>query len=310
MSDGPVWYEVDEQSGGAALALWLERQIGAEAAEVLARGGVWVDRQRVLDPHRPLSAGSVVVVHRPPGGPRPDLLVTPDWVLYEDESLIALSKPAGAYVEMTPWDAHQHIRGALIAMLDARDGRAPPIHLAHRLDRDTSGVLLLTKDPAANARLYAIFGGGEVQKTYLAHCVGEPAFDETQVATGHGRSRNGLFRVYPAEEIGRELPGGARVKHMETRLRVLRRLGGSALVEASPLTGRTHQIRLHLAHLGHPLIGDAKYGGPQTWDAEAQHAHRLHAWRIELPHPRTGDPLVIEAPLPAWAADILGPARG
>lgn len=307
MSDGPVWYQVDDRASGQPLEAWLTQLLGAEAPELLARGGVWVDRQRALDPQRMLSAGAVVVVHRSPSGPQPDLIVTSDWVLYEDADLIAISKPVGTYVEMTPWDAHRHIRGALGVMLTARDGQPSSLHLAHRLDRDTSGVLLLSKNPAVNARLYALFGGGEVRKTYLAHCIGEPAFEETQIATGHGRSRNGLFRIYPQEEVGRELPGGTRVKHMETSLRVLRRFDGSALVEASPLTGRTHQIRLHLAHLGHPLVGDAKYGGPQSWQGEVVSAHRLHAWRIALPHPRTGALLQIEAPLPDWAAILMVP---
>jgi 23S rRNA pseudouridine1911/1915/1917 synthase len=305
MHDGPVWYQVGEEASGQPLEAWLTQLLGVEAAELLARGGVWVDRQRELDSQRPLSAGAVVVIHRPPGGPQPDLIVTPDWVLYEDADLIALNKPVGTYVEMTPWDMHRHIRGALSVMLTARDGQVPTLHLAHRLDRDTSGVLLLSKNPAVNARLYTLFGSGEVHKTYVAHCVGEPNFEQTQITTGHGRSRNGLFRIYPQDEVGRELPGGSKVKRMETSLRVLRQLGGSALIEASPRTGRTHQIRLHLAHLGYPLVGDVKYGGPQTWEGEMLSAHQLHAWRIELPHPGTSDLLQIEAPLPPWAKAIM-----
>ena len=138
------------------------------------------------------------------------------------------------------------------------------VHLAHRLDRDTSGVLLLSTDPAANPGLQRAFTEGLVRKQYLCACVGEPPEDEFSVTTGHGRARQGLWHVYPAEEIGRELPGGARVKSMVTRFAVERRLGGAALVRAFPITGRTHQIRLHMAHLGHPLLGDTRYGGPAS----------------------------------------------
>jgi 23S rRNA pseudouridine1911/1915/1917 synthase len=83
-------------------------------------------------------------------------------------------------------------------------------------------------------------------------------------------------------------------------LRVLERLGEAALIEALPLTGRTHQIRLHMAELGHALVGDAKYGGLTNWRGELVAAHRLHAWRLRLPHPRTRALLELEAPLPDW----------
>jgi len=129
---------------------------------------------------------------------------------------------------------------------------------------------------------------------------GQPAGDAFEITTGHGRTAHGLFRVYPIEEIDRVLINGARVKTMRTRFQVLRRVDGATLLYAFPETGRTHQIRLHLAHLGHPLIGDARYGGPAMWRGEPALYHLLHAERMTLPHPRSHYPLELIAPAPAW----------
>lgn len=131
-------------------------------------------------------------------------------------------------------------------------------------------------------------------------CLGQPEADEFALTTGHGRTTHGFFRVYPAEHIGQMLLYSSRVKEMRTRFAVVRRLGDAALVRAFPETGRTHQIRLHLAHLGHPLLGDVKYGGPATWRGEPLPHHLLHAERLELPHPRTGERLELVAPAPEW----------
>jgi len=272
-----------------------------EAAWLIARGGVWVNGVRRRDPDMRLPADATIVVQRPPDGGYREPIVTPEMILYEDDDLIALDKPIDAYVEATPWDAEGHLRAALARFLEARDGSAPPLHLAHRLDRDTSGVLLLSKTPDVNAALQRIFQEGIAHKTYLALCSGLPSFGEIEIETGHGRGRGGMFRVFPHEAIGRTLPQGGRVKAMRTRLSVVRRMEDAALVRAVPLTGRTHQIRLHLAFLGHPLIGDIKYGGPSIWRGIPALHYYLHAWRLELPHPRSEAWLVIVSPTPEWA---------
>ncbi len=290
-------------SPGALLCDALTAALGdaTEALWLIMRGGVWVDGVRVRDPGMRLAADATIVVQRPPDGIYREPVVTPEMILYEDDDLIALNKPTDAYVEATPWDAEGHLRAALARFLALRDGAAPPLHLAHRLDRDTSGVLLISKTPDVNAALQRMFRDGAVHKTYLALCAGLPSFDEIEIETGHGRGRGGIFRVFPPEAIGRTLPQGGTVKSMRTRLRVVRRLDDAALVRAYPLTGRTHQIRLHLAFLGHPLIGDSKYGGPSIWRGTPAFYHHLHAERLELPHPQSGAPLVIVAPTPEWA---------
>jgi 23S rRNA pseudouridine1911/1915/1917 synthase len=299
----PIRRTVGPEDAGRPLLELVAAALGdrAIAGRLMARGGLWMDGARVRDGAALAPLGSLLVIQPPPDGRYRDPLVEPGMVLYEDAALIALHKPPDTYVDEAPWDAEGNLLVALARFLAARDGAAPRLHAAHRLDRDTSGVLLISKDPAVNASLQRAFAGGQVHKAYLALCAGEPPADAWTIETGHGRSAHGRFRVYPREEVGRALPDGSRVKLMRTRFEVLRRLGDAALLRAVPETGRTHQIRLHLAHTGHPLIGDLKYGGPGAWRGKHCPFHLLHAARLELPHPHSGR-LVVEAPPPPWAA--------
>jgi 23S rRNA pseudouridine1911/1915/1917 synthase len=196
---------------------------------------------------------------------------------------------------------------ALADFLRSRDGHAAPLHLAHQLDRDTSGVLLVSKDPALNPALQQLFLTSGLTKTYFALAAGTIAADTFELTTGHGRGQHGLFRVYPLADVGRQLPFGAqRVRRMQTRYTVIARSNSATLVRAQPITGRTHQIRLHLAHLGHPLIGDTRYGGPATLGGQAITHHLLHAARLALVHPTTGAHLRLTASLPAtWQAALV-----
>eukprot|EP00667_Euglena_gracilis_P020017 EG_transcript_21566 len=214
-------------------------------------------------------------------------------VLYEDAWLLVLNKPAGWYCEELPDALCRLRRGAGISCPSALPGKcsedapsaavktctsAKPtglqdtsglcrcFTLAHRLDRDTSGALLLCKRREALAPLAALFAAdGGVRKSYLALCAGQP-FPQQVVHSGHGRSRGGLWRVYGAADVGRTLPGGSRVRAMTTSLRVEAITPDGALVVVAHLhTGRTHQVRLHCAHAGVPIIGDVRYGGPGVW---------------------------------------------
>jgi 23S rRNA pseudouridine1911/1915/1917 synthase len=272
----------------------------AAAEKLVARGGLWIDGARMQDPAAQARAGAELAIQLPLSGLYPEVTVAAEQILYEDDDLLALNKPAGVYVDSTPWDAEGNLHAALTRFIAARDGAPPRLHLAHRLDRDTTGVLLVSKNPAINPAIQRGFVRGTIHKEYLAMCLGQPEADEFALTTGHGRTTHGFFRVYPAEHIGQLLLYGSRVKEMRTRFAVVRRLGDAALVRAFPETGRTHQIRLHLAHLGHPLLGDVKYGGPATWRGEPLPHHLLHAERLELPHPRTGERLELVAPAPEW----------
>jgi 23S rRNA pseudouridine1911/1915/1917 synthase len=291
-----------EDEGRPLRDIVIATLVGELDADLLvARGGLWVDGARMRDPHALAYTGAQVAIHRPLAGVYPTVELSLTDILYEDADLLAYNKPPGVYVDATPWDAEGNLHAALLQLLARRDGAPRKLHLAHRLDRDTTGVLLVTKNPAINPAIQRAFLAGVVHKEYVCLCAGVPPDDEFEVLTGHGRSAHGLFRVYPAEEIGRVLLNGSRVKSMHTRFRVERRLAGVALVRAFPLTGRTHQIRLHLAHLGYPIVGDTRYCGPDVWNGAPVPFHRLHAARLTLPHPGTGDPLTLAAPLPAWA---------
>lgn len=301
--NGPIRQTITQQDAGATLGELLTRQLGEQASQrVLAHGGAWIGRERVQDAAHVLASGDELAISRPPDGTYAHVTINPAWVLFEDADLIALDKPPGTYVEATPWDLGGNIRVALGAYLAARDGVAPTLHLAHRLDRDTSGVLLLSKSPEVNPALQRSFAQGQAHKSYLGRCAGRPEADVQEIETGHGRGARGRFRSYPLDEVGQLLPaGGGTVKHMKTRITVLQREADSTLVQAEPLTGRTHQIRLHMAEIGHPLLGDTRYDGPSMWRNQALHYHLLHAARLSLLHPRTGQPLTIKAGNVWWA---------
>jgi 23S rRNA pseudouridine1911/1915/1917 synthase len=177
------------------------------------------------------------------------------------------------------------------------------VHLVHRLDRETSGVTVLARTPASARRLSEDFRDGRPEKTYLALCARAPVPPEGRLDAPLGKDPRvpGRRAVRPDGEAA------------ATRYRTLAvGPGGVALVEARPETGRTHQIRAHLAHLGAPILGDARYGGPRMVGEAAIPRVMLHALRLALDHPGTGARLVLEAPVPgdleALRAALVGPA--
>jgi len=215
---------------------------------------------------------------------------------------------------------------------------ASEVHLANRLDRDTSGVMVITKSHKVAAKLVQAFTDHKVQKTYVALCIGSaPRWDRIRLKSGHGRSKFGAWRVYAASDVGRTLPGGSTVRDMETLFELLSVNGqvccreaadcskgeiktivveekalidpnqrkDEILVRAFPKSGRTHQIRLHCQHLGIPIEGDVKYGGVSDWKGESCDGHALHAASLAFEHPVTGLSVLFRAPLPLWASQAI-----
>lgn len=254
------------------------------ARRALEAGGVFVDGRRCKVASRGLRGGQSVVVNLEEGGraaAAPEALDRAR-LLYADADLVAVDKPAGVPAQPTLTTD----RGTLPDLVGALLGA--PVSIVHRLDRETSGVTVLARTREAAAALSEAFRAGAPEKTYLALCARAPSPPEGRVDAPLGKDprRAGLRAVTPAGEPA------------ATRYRTLR-AGAAALVEARPETGRTHQIRVHLAHLGAPLLGDARYGGPRMVGALAIPRVMLHAARLALRHPATGAPLAFEAPVPA-----------
>lgn len=241
--------------------------------------------------------GEVVLLVRPsfeePEAPR-------DFgVVYDDEAMLVVDKPAGLPVHPS---ASYH-RNTLTYLLRERYPEQTP-HLAHRLDRETSGVLICARTLDDERRLKRAFEQREVEKVYLAIARGRMAEDEGEIDLPLGRPDEGLHLLMEVRSDGAE---------SRTRYKVAARAPEHTLVILWPITGRQHQLRVHLAALGHPIVGDKLYGpeGPQpfleytetgmTPELEARLGHprqALHAHRLTLAHPRTGEPLDLVAPLP------------
>jgi len=245
-------------------------------------GAIWCDERPPLSPSTRLQGWETLHVRPMPRDA--DRAFSPDPVplaiVHEDDALIVIDKPAG--LVMHP--AAGHWRNTLLnGLLFHRPAQAalPRAGIVHRLDRDTSGLLVVARTEAAMASLSAQLARRTVSRRYLAFVQGEPP---ARVTVDAPIGRDPKTRVRMAVVDG---PGGRAARTHVTRLAVFR-LGGrtSALVECRLETGRTHQIRVHMRHLGHPLLGDALYGGPV--DAIARQA--LHAWRLGLLHPDDGGP--------------------
>lgn len=270
-------------------------------------GGVRVDGATVVRPGQPVAADAAIEVDAAALEPRvraPSEELDFE-VLHEDEDLAVIVKPAGMLSHPT-----DTVRGGTVSELAvARFGPLPSLQgadrpgIVHRLDAGTSGVMVLGRSERAFADLMVQFRERAVEKTYWAVVWGEPRFDTGWIETPIARSAAVPSRMsVAAQGEGREAA---------TWYEVRERFGVAALVEASPKSGRTHQIRVHLASIGHPLLGDPLYkrrGGPPARlapDAPLPRRQALHARSLRFRHPGSGEIVHFEAPLPADLAALL-----
>jgi 23S rRNA pseudouridine1911/1915/1917 synthase len=315
----PVELVAGESDDGSRLDAFLARELPrysrVQLRKVIGLGCVKVDGEGCKVAYR-LKAGQKVTIVVPPmpaAGPNPENI--PLDILYEDEHIIAVNKPPGMVVH----PARGHWSGTLTSALAfhfqqlSKVGGEHRPGVVHRLDRDTSGVMVVAKTDHCHYRLAEQFADRTTEKEYFAITVGVPDRDQDLIEKPIG--------VHPTHRVQMAI----RADHTTSRdaatfYQVIERFDGFAAVRVLPKTGRTHQIRVHLAHIGCPVLCDKLYGGraeitrgdirrdpSDTTTLLARQA--LHARRIKLRHPETQEPIEFTAPLPADLSAVLEELR-
>lgn len=309
MNDPVATIEVKGSEQGLRLDRWFRQHfpdVGyAYLQKLLRTGQVRVDSRRVAANAR-LDAGAQVRVPKivqtakkakpspvpPMGLSKADRDRITAMILYEDEHVLVLNKPFGLAVQGGT-GTKRHVDGMLAGMAD-RFGERP--RLVHRLDRDTTGVLLVAKHRDAAAKLGRIFQTRSAAKTYWALVKGVPKPPQGKVEAALVKAAGP-----DGDRVRKALPGEQEeAMHATTHYSVIDRVGRKAAwVSLKPVTGRQHQLRAHMELIGHPIVGDNKYGGDKDMPAEQIPPQlHLHARRLVLPHPYTGGKIDVTAPLP------------
>jgi 23S rRNA pseudouridine1911/1915/1917 synthase len=286
-----------------ALARALPQYSRARLQGWIEAGAILVDGRRLRAKDKVLGGEQVEVAARL----EPDERVTPEAhpleVAHQDRALFIINKPAGMVVHPGAGNRSRTLQNALLA-LDPKLALVPRAGLVHRLDKDTSGLLVVARTPEAHSRLVTALAEREVERIYLAICNGAMTGGGT-VDAPIGRHRTQRTRMAVRND-GREAV---------THYRIVKRYRDHTLLRVQLETGRTHQIRVHLAHIGYPIVGDPVYGGRRRLPAGCSAAltaalnafprQALHAARLALAHPMTGRALAWEAPLPDDMARLV-----
>jgi 23S rRNA pseudouridine1911/1915/1917 synthase len=288
-----ISFEPSEDELGERLDIVLAARgaVTRTLAQRALRGGVVTLNGAPARPSHRLEPGDVVEGELPePVVSAPAAEDIPVDVRYSDDHLMVISKPAG----LVTHPARGHETGTLVNALLAlggtlsQEGSTRP-GIVHRLDKDTSGLLLVAKDDSTQEALVGAIRRREVERRYLALVRGVPpaATGTIEAPVGRHPTKRRLMAV---------VAGG---KPSVTHYSVLQAADERALLDVTLGTGRTHQIRVHLSHLGHPVLGDKVYGGhSERTKALGLERPFLHAWRLAFTHPGTGEPIEIEDPLP------------
>jgi 23S rRNA pseudouridine1911/1915/1917 synthase len=303
-------FVVPAESSGDRLDIFLVRQMPgwsrSQIQRLIREGLVTVGPVPARKGGEEIEAGARISVRAEREEPRATPEDLPLAVVYEDSDILVVNKAAGMVMHLGAGIKSGTLVNALLSHLVPINGLStmggglrPGI--VHRLDKMTSGLVLVAKNDAAHRRLSEQFKSREVHKTYVALVHGRVAADSGQINKPVGRDPRRRTRMKA---------GGIAPREALTKYRVLRRLGRFTLVEAMPQTGRTHQIRVHLASLGHPVVGDTTYGAPAKLrfgesDEPTLPRTFLHAAKLAFTHPLTGAPLQLEAPLPGELAAYL-----
>ena len=286
-----------------ALARALPEYSRARLQAWIEAGRVEVDGRKLRGKDKVLGGEQVCVHARWEADTRVEPEALELTVVHRDRGILVIDKPAGLVVHPGAGNPRHTLQNALLA-LDPALARVPRAGLVHRLDKDTSGLLVVARTPQAHARLVAALAARDVERVYLGVCTG--------VMTGGGTID---------EPIGRHRTQRTRMavradgRESVTHYRVIQRFRAHTQVRVQLETGRTHQIRVHLGHIGYPLVGDPLYGGRKRVPAGCSPAlvealstfsrQALHAARLALEHPLTGKPLAWESALPADMVGLL-----
>ena len=278
-------------------------------AKLVEQGSVRIDSKTATKPSQRVEDGQTIEIDLPPAAPSTveaqDLPLT---ILYEDSDLVVIDKPAGLVVHPSAGHADQTLVNALLFRIKDLSGIGGEIRpgIVHRLDKDTSGVMVIAKNDETHRSLTAAWNTDLVRKEYLALVYGTPAEQRGSVDAPIGRDPRDRKRMAVVSDGRRAL----------TDYTIVERLRHVSLVRCSLRTGRTHQIRVHMKHLGHPIVGDPLYSGPQ-WrgipDKKIQKVfagvtrQMLHAVKITLPH--HGERVSFEAPVPADFEGLVATLR-
>jgi 23S rRNA pseudouridine1911/1915/1917 synthase len=275
---------------------------------LVSSGEVTVDSRQERDPARKVKGGEAVSVIIPPASPSEAISQDiPLDIRFEDEHLLVVEKPAGLVVHPAAGNLDGTLVNALLhhcaGRLSGIGGVARP-GIVHRIDKDTSGLLLVAKTDRAHAGLAAQFAKHTIGRRYLAVVAGLPTPPAGRIETNLARSEANRQKI--------AVVSPPRGKHAITHYRVLEPLRGAALVECRLETGRTHQVRVHMAHIGHPLLGDPVYGqGRQAELCRRLGFQRqaLHAAELKFEHPISKEILTFESVVPPDIQELLSALR-
>jgi 23S rRNA pseudouridine1911/1915/1917 synthase len=286
-------FAVPARAAGERLDVFLAGPIGSRsaAARLIDAGGVRVDGALRPRRHR-LAGGERISLAPAPEPAAPAAAQAPFVVRYEDDSLMVVDKPAGVVVH----PSRGHAEGTLAQALGARAGGGTDrsrAGIVHRLDRDTSGLLVVAKAEPVHRALRRLLAAREIERHYLALVEGRPPARSGTIDAPIGRDRHTRTRI--STDTDRPRPA-------RTHFCLERALPRSTLIRVRLETGRTHQIRVHLQAIGHPVVGDPEYGHPGLYGLQRQF---LHACVLEFAHPVTGSQVHVESPLPADLATAL-----
>ena len=295
------WVEIDAEHAGQRIDNFLLRICkGVPKSHIYKaiRGGeVRVNKGRIPSEYR-LAEGDLVRVPplRLPAPDAPRFVPPADFpVVFEDDAILVINKPSGVAVH-----GGSGVSFGVIEQLRAARPLARLLELAHRLDRETSGLLIIAKKRSALVALHDMMREGKGRKRYQALVVGDWVNQKQHI-------RQPLLKWLTASGE-RRVRVDAAGKPAHTIVSLLKRYGRYSLLEAELRTGRTHQIRVHLASAGFPIVGDDKYGSDEVRDYFTRQGFGrmfLHAYRLDIPHPLTGELLELSAPLPPECQRVL-----